>query len=397
MPSRAASEGGMLASANQSVEAGIRQQRKLSQSEPKGPHKTRPSDSWIENFLEHVRQTGQPETFRGLDWTFPPAWSPPHILKNFDVSREKRPERDMAPCAICSPAHSKCLNGLYLVYYEKESVVRVIGPDCGAKIEGGDLFIAEQHAFKLRERKARAEAKLERMLPLVPKLIIALQGLRPALTEADRLYRKLRGDNSDIPRHFRQLKNQRGGQLTVDVVIEKPREQPKPEQGDEADDDGRPERVGPRGFGRDGGVDTYTQSCGVLAGDTMFASEFRPLDKLDELLAVAREMPEAQNGDGAYLWMCNNESLALFELLVERLDELDAGYENLLEQLTSVRSFFDAEFFARLNQYGQHRDSSFRLEASVESREGIYTLVHRNRRARFKPDLAILAVPRSWP
>lgn len=97
----------------------------------------------------------------------------------------------------------------------------------------------------------------------------------------------------------------------------------------------------------------------MLFRDTMFASEFKPLDKLDELHATAREMPEAHNRDGAYLWMCNNESLALFELL----DELEAGYEKLFKQLTSVRSFFDADFFARLHQYGQHPDTNFRMEA----------------------------------
>lgn len=387
--------------ANHLVREAFIKQRKSSQPEhsPQGPHKTRPSEAWIEAFLEHVRTTGQPETFAGIDWTFPPAWSPPYILKaNIDIERSKRPNGDMAPCAICSPTHSKCLNGLFLVYYEREAIVRVFGPDCGAKIEGGDMFIAEHKAFKLRERMARAEAKLERMLPLMPKLILALEGLRPALVEADRLYRKLRGDNSAIPKHFREVRKQRGGQLTVDVIIETPRGEQKFEQEGEPDgENDRPERVGPRGFGRVGGVDTYTQSYGALMGDSMFASEFRPLDKLDELLAVAGEFPKVQDGDGAFLWMCNNESLGLFELLVERLDELEAGYEKFLEQLMSVRSFFDAEYFARLNLYGQHRDTSFKLEASVDKREGVYTLIHQNRPARFRPDLAVLAVLRCWP
>jgi len=274
--------------------------------------------------------------------------------------------------------------------------VRVIGPQCGAKVEGGDLFVKELKAFERRQRQERVEAKLEWLLPLMPKLIGALEELRPALTEANRLYRKLRGDNSDITRHFRQLKRQHGGQLTVDVVIEKPREERKPQQKDD-EDDGRPERIGPRGFGREGGVDTYSQSFGVLAGEVMFSSEFKPLDKLDELLAGAREVPTVKDGDAAYLWLCENESLELFEHFVDRLNELEAGYLKLVEQVASVRSFFDREFFARLDQYGRHRDTRFKLEASVEEREGVYMLSHGGRRAKLRPDLAALAVKSAWP
>lgn len=274
--------------------------------------------------------------------------------------------------------------------------MRVIGPQCGAKVEGGDLFVKELKAFERRQRQERVEAKLELLLPLVPKLIDALEELRPALTEADRLYRKLRGDNSDIARHLRQLKRQHGGQLAVDVVIEKPHEEHKPQQTNH-DDDRRPERIGPRGFGREGGVDTYSQSFGVLVGEVMFASEFKPLDKLDELLAGAREVPKVKDGDAAYLWLCENESLELFEHFVDRLNELEAGYAKLVEQVKSVQSFFDLDFFARLDQYGRHRDTSFKLEASVEKSEGVYMLSHGGRRAKLRPDLAMLAVKSVWP
>lgn len=108
-------------------------------------------------------------------------------------------------------------------------------------------------------------------------------------------------------------------------------------------------------------------------------------------------MLEAENGNCAYLWMRNKEGLVLFELLVERLDELKSGDEKFLEQLPSVRSFFDVEFFARLNQYGQRHETSFRLAATVDRREGVCALPHQNRRARLKPDLAILMVTSCRP
>ncbi|MBN1916712.1 MAG: hypothetical protein JW889_02285 [Verrucomicrobia bacterium] len=358
-----------------------------------GPHATRPTDAWVQRFLDHVRQTGQPETFPDLDWSHPPAWSTPFILKNFDVDRKKRPDGDMAPCAICSPRRPKCLKKLYLIYYELEGVVRVIGPECGAQIEGGELFVAELTAFKRRERQQRAEATLEQKLPFVPQMIVALDALRPALTEADRLHRKLRGDNSAIARQFRQLKNQGGGLLTVSVEIEPQRKEVEPADGDDVDDNDRPERVGPRGFGR--GVDTYTESFGVLVGEAMFASSFTPLENLDDLLAVAQVLPSVSDVQTAFDWMCDHEDLVLFEQIVEQLHKLDAGYHRLVEQLASVRSFFSVEFFSRLNGWGQHRDRSFELQAMVQ--DGIFSLFHGDRWARFRPDLGALAVSPSWP
>ncbi len=76
---------------------------------------TRPSDVIIERFLAHVRETGQPETFSTLCREPPSADSPPKFLRKFDVDRKLRPERDMAPCAICSPWKPKFLHDGFLV------------------------------------------------------------------------------------------------------------------------------------------------------------------------------------------------------------------------------------------------------------------------------------------
>ena len=64
---------------------------------------TRPSESIILRFLDHVRMTGMPETFPTICRTPPPDGSPPRFLRRIDVDRKLRPDGDLAPCAICSP------------------------------------------------------------------------------------------------------------------------------------------------------------------------------------------------------------------------------------------------------------------------------------------------------
>ena len=83
-----------------------------------GPYPTPPSQSVIDVFLDHVRRTGQPETFPTIARLPPPPNSTPVILCKFDVDRTKRLHRDMAPCAICSPFKEKCLHDMLLVRQE---------------------------------------------------------------------------------------------------------------------------------------------------------------------------------------------------------------------------------------------------------------------------------------
>jgi hypothetical protein len=346
----------------------------------RGPHTIKPSAEWLDRFLKHVKATGQPEAVLDLDWSRPPAWSKPHILTQFDVDRKKRPEGDMAPCAVCSPRRPKCLNGLLLVWYELEAVVRVIGPDCGTKIEGGEALRGELKAYKLRLRKERAEAFLEAQLPLVAIRIAALEALRPATKEADRLYRKLRADNNEIAKCLRQQKRQHAGQLTVDVPINTTSESER-------------DRDGPRGFGR--GVDTFTESFGPLAGEAMFAASFRPLEELNHLLELANALPRVEAVEDTFDWLVENEGLAIYEDIECRIREIDARRGALISKLDSVVDFFSRDHFARLNAWGQHRCGRFELSATAEN--GIFSLCHRDRPARFKPDFDALTLRPASP
>lgn len=170
------------------------------------PHGTKPSADWRKSFLDHVRRTGEPETFSGIERLPPPGGSRPYILFRFDVDRKKRPLGDMAPCALCSPFHEKCLEGLCAVWYEDEGVVRIIGPECGLGLDGGDLLAVERKAFDRRQRQERAESFLEINIPKIPAWLEAMRSLQPAAAEAQRLHHKMRHDSTDLVKMLRQVR-----------------------------------------------------------------------------------------------------------------------------------------------------------------------------------------------
>lgn len=364
--------------------------RALSPVWAKGPFATKPSDEWQQEFLAHVRKTGQPETFVGIECNPPPEGSRPYILCRFDVDRTKRPDRDMAPCAMCSPYHEKCLENLCLVWYADEAAVRVIGPECGDGLHGGALLNAERKAFERRQRQARAESFLERNLPKMSAWSSALNALKPALAEAKRLHDKLRRDNSEIPKKLRQVKNQAGGLLTVSVVIRKQRDT------DEKDQDERPERIGPKGFGKgEGAIDTVTEQFGVLDGAVMFSSSYEPLTEAEQLNVLISSLPQVTAIEDTFDWLCANENLQLFEQVVECMRKIQARSLRLIEQLDSSLAFFSETNIDRMNTWGTHPEGEFDLSASCEN--GIYTLEHRGRRSRLMPNFACLSLRPSLP
>jgi hypothetical protein len=71
--------------------------------------RTRPGQYLIDEFIAHIRETAQPETFPGLH-PGPIAKTEPFLtLKPFHIDRKKRSARDKAPCPMCQP--NKYLSG----------------------------------------------------------------------------------------------------------------------------------------------------------------------------------------------------------------------------------------------------------------------------------------------
>ena len=184
-----------------------------------GPYPTAPSQAVIDAFLDHVRQTGQPETFPTIERQPPPPYSTPVILCKFDVDRSKRPQKDMAPCAICSPFKEKCLHHMLLVYYPDEGVIRAIGSECGERIENGEEYRQAKKNYDLERQRKQAEAYIETNLPRVPRTSYDLKRLERAAREAGRLHARFRSEAGTIIKVLRRVGDDNGGLLAVDAVL----------------------------------------------------------------------------------------------------------------------------------------------------------------------------------
>jgi hypothetical protein len=199
-------------------------------------YRSRPSESDIALFLDHVRETGEPESFPGICRTKPPRASRPIFLRRFDIDRKKRRDGQMAPCPICSPNDSKFLHGGYLAWYPDEGVIRAIGPECGDTVFGGTAYAEAKETFDREERERRAVEFLEKNLHKALAMIAALEAIRSAAIEADRLYAELKRRAPIAQRVLRGIRTG-SGLLKVSIVTER-------------DETNESQIEGPRGLGR---------------------------------------------------------------------------------------------------------------------------------------------------
>jgi hypothetical protein len=277
-----------------------------------GPHTTRPTADFILSFLEHVLKTGEPETFATIDLSRPPAWSEPYVLKRFSVDKNKRPNKDMARCAVCSPTNPKCLHKMHLIWYAQEGLIRPVGPDCGDSVGNGDMYAKARQDYDEREELERLYDFIHHNLPKASAMLAALKELRPAIVEAERLHRRLRDDNSDIPKKLRDVFNREGRLLTVNVMVKYEIEE---------DGNGRRSvtRIGPAGLGR--GTDSVTEQFGEVVGVAMFRSKFTALVDVDGYTAIASALPTVRTTNDAFMWMCD-QSRDLLEQVREQMRNL---------------------------------------------------------------------------
>ena len=178
-------------------------------AESEAAYRFRPTEDDIARFLDHVRRTGQPETFPTICRTTPSALSRPVFLRKFSVERSRRPDGDEAPCPICSPNDPKYLHDAYLVWYPDEGVIRAIGPECGDSVFGGTAYAEAKGEFELEERERRATDFIEKNLPKVLSMIVALEVVRPAVLEAREALLRVHGSGAEDPREAPQGQGRR--------------------------------------------------------------------------------------------------------------------------------------------------------------------------------------------
>jgi len=144
----------------------------------------------VREIIEHIRSTGEPHTWRGHTHTRPPDDAEIEYVGEFDLPKRYIEAKRFAPCPCCSPRHSKYGRGGKIAYFQKEQVIRLIGPDCFKSINEQGHREAEDRYHQAIER-ARTVEYLLQQLPRVPDIIRTIEQNLPIATAVDAVRHRL--------------------------------------------------------------------------------------------------------------------------------------------------------------------------------------------------------------
>lgn len=184
----------------------------------------RPGTDVIEDFKAHVREAGEPQTWKYHRHDAPARTAKPVLLDKFWLpeARLRNPEL-WAKCPLCAPNHAKYRWG-YLTWFPKaeggDDCIRAIGHDCGGRYFGDAEYKAALEVFR-REQDEQAERKLlTEAMPKASSLQLWLASARPWAEAVQEFKNSLR---RELPREFiTQLVRASigGGALTAQREIE---------------------------------------------------------------------------------------------------------------------------------------------------------------------------------
>lgn len=336
----------------------------------------RPSGLVIERFLQHVRETGQPETFPSIDTSKPPRDADMVFLKRFSINRARRPNLEMAPCPICSPNSPKYLDGI-LVWYPAEGVIRAIGHECGDSYFEGDRHRDAARRYQEEQRRIADEDFLLENVPKVPIMRHAVATLMPAAHETRRLHCHFRRRAPGIHKYLRRIRHEADGRLEVGIEIESSGE-------------------GPRGIrtSTGGGRSYSVEQFGSLAGPEMLLANYNPIKELENVDSLLGDI-DFGDGDIAQEKVCEISPEMLSDY-ANKIRLAERSFKNAFERLRNFQGFFSVRQFDGLNKWGQHPNNPFSLKASAN--KGRFSLYHdADNFVTFTPLFAKLDIRSEWP
>tara|TARA_R100000365_G_C2746816_1_gene76255 strand:- start:418 stop:1488 length:1071 start_codon:yes stop_codon:yes gene_type:complete len=162
--------------------------------EARGPFKTYPSQYIREKFLQHVRDTGQPDSWEHHDPSRPPRDKDYIEVLTFGVPEQLREKVGMASCPICSPLSPKYFEGV-LAWFRHEGVLRAIGHECAKGHFGNRVVDDARRGGIEHDRVERAQDFLIDYLPKVTALRNEISALQEVCRDIEHLkqsfYRRL--------------------------------------------------------------------------------------------------------------------------------------------------------------------------------------------------------------
>jgi hypothetical protein len=307
--------------------------------------RTAPTGEFVKAVIEHIKATGQPETFDGLYRGRLPSEAKYRIIWRITIDQKKRPDADRAPCPMCTP--NRFLSGCLVWLYELQ-VVAVIGHCCA------DHAAEAEREFEARELKRQEEDFIWAALPRVPDKIDTLIKLKPAAKEALRIYRRFRRSNPSIQHHLRAIKDRAGARLRVFEIIKTA----------DADEGTGSDYFGPKGFRGRGQSETETRDIdlGMMVGTTALIRDYNPVKEIDDLARVLASLESGSSDESALefiVGLSDKQRHAASALL----QDVDKRYPKIVRRLADFAAFFSPDNIKLLNTYGQHPLNPFRFEA----------------------------------
>jgi len=163
-------------------------------------------------FIEHIKQTSQPETFPGLYWGSLLKDEPFEIIHTFAIDRKKRPEGDYIPCPMCQ-RREKFLEGSFVFIFKRQCIA-IIGHDCASS----EVKHAAFSKRKRDEERRQHEDFLMARLMHVPGMLQKLQDLMPIASEIEGIFNSFKTGAPTIQKALRQVRRSGGDYILTELV-----------------------------------------------------------------------------------------------------------------------------------------------------------------------------------
>lgn len=301
----------------------------------------KPSPNTIASFKDHVRKTGQPETYRLTTVSQAFDLDDAEILAEFQIDRMRRDDLQGAPCPICSPSSPKYLAG-YLVWFPKEHVIRAIGRECGKRIS--DRWAREQYAFKKRQQQQACERFLEGNLHLVPMLLseYSIELKRAEAQEA--VWMAMRRENPAITQTLRSA--MQSGQLTAAEKICS---------------------ISGTSLRTSSGTSTFREvRIGFCVGQSFVASRYEHAKKLETQSGLLRLFDFGKEPDDCILPIC-----AMTTSEMEKAERAIKKSRKLListrEKLDDFEKFFSPGNISIINRWAEHPSAPLQFKLTLSN------------------------------
>jgi hypothetical protein len=319
-------------------------------------------------FIEHVKQTYEPETFPGLYWGRLNKNEPFEVIETFAVDRKKRPEGDYIPCPMCQ-RREKFLEGAFVFIFARQCIA-IIGHDCATAEIRHAAFSKKKQDDLRRQQEDFLLAKLVH----VPRTLGEIRTLMDVAKQVEGIYHDFSRGAPTVQKALRQVRKAGGEYLLHEV-----RDNPAALYNERAS-----KKI------------TTDYHFGPLAGEALVRSSYKPLSDL------RRYEQWLLSFDG-----CDDEEKAMDMTIgllqrgeatkaVHYIGEARRKLQRLRWEMSTTTQFFGEYHVDNLRQWATHplHPMPFSVERQVRH-DGILLVIARNTGKDQEREYARLFLPNS--